>query len=273
METFAGHALPGGFFVLFGTWWTFAAWLNYVRSKQNKQRYLCHCTYALPCLPEKFSVEGIVKIIGACACIAREYPATFEGDQSVYAESLQHQTMYAFYLLNGVVDIMYKAGFPFPRNVDYVALLLASVSEGLLFYLHLHGRARLDVMVHTLLVYSMLAMVACIVAEMCRPRSVLLSLGRAYFCLLHGTWLWQVGFILHNPLPDYKPWDVDSPMSTMLAASVFAWHLMALLVYVGALGAVAWLVKRTSRRLGRDFDSADEEADNFSEEFRKRRHT
>ncbi|KAL1482882.1 hypothetical protein MTO96_013387 [Rhipicephalus appendiculatus] len=215
METFAGHALPGIFFILFGTWWTFAAWRNYVRSRQNKQRYA-----TAPCL----------------------------------LESLQHQTMYAFYLLNGVVDVMYNAGFPFPPRTDYVALLLASASEGLLFHLHLHGRPHLNVVVHTLLVYSMVAMVACIVAEMCRPRSVLLSLGRAYFCLLHGTWLWQIGFVLHNPLPGYKSWDVTSHMDSMLAASAFAWHLMALLVYVGLLGVLAWVVNRTCGRFCHDFD-------------------
>uniref|UniRef100_A0A224YUP4 Dermal papilla derived protein n=1 Tax=Rhipicephalus zambeziensis TaxID=60191 RepID=A0A224YUP4_9ACAR len=270
METFAGHALPGIFFILFGTWWTFAVWRNYVRSRQNKQRYVCHSTYAVPCLPKKFSVEGIVKIIGSCACIAREYPATSGGDRAVYAESLQHQTMYVFYLLNGVVDVMYNAGFPFPPRTDYVALLLASASEGLLFHLHLQGRPHLDVIVHTLLVYSMVAMVTCIVAEMCRPRSVLLSLGRAYFCLLHGTWLWQIGFILHNPLPGYRPWDVNSHMDSMLAASVFAWHLMALLVYVGLLGVLAWVVNRTCGRFCHDFDSVDEEAGDSSESLAKR---
>ncbi|KAH7939214.1 hypothetical protein HPB52_008508 [Rhipicephalus sanguineus] len=173
-----------------------------------------------------------------------EFPATFRRNNLAYAESVQHQSMYAFFLISGVVDVMYNAGFPFPPHTDYVALLLAVASEGLLFHFHLQGRMHLDVMVHMLLLYTMVALVTCLIAEMCRPRSVLASLGRAYFCLLHGTWLWQIAFILYNPLPGHKPWDVQSHMDSMLAASVFAWHMMAVLVYVGALGAVAWAVNR-----------------------------
>ncbi|XP_037524634.1 transmembrane protein 45B-like [Rhipicephalus sanguineus] len=258
---FAGHAFPGSFFILFGTWWTFAVWRNYIRSRQNKQPYVCHCTYAVPCLPRKISVEGIVKVISSCACIAVEYHVAFGRGPRVLAESVTHQSMILFFLLNGVVDLMYNAGFPFPPNTDYVVLLLACASEGQLFHSHLVGSPELNVIVHTLLVYSMVAMVVCIAAEMCQPRSVLLSLGRAYFCLLHGTWLWQIAFILHNPLPGYKPWDVNSHKDSMLAASIFSWHMMVLVVYVGTLGAVAWAVNRTCGSRCEDIASEDAEED------------
>ncbi|XP_037524683.1 transmembrane protein 45B [Rhipicephalus sanguineus] len=127
-------------------------------------------------------------------------------------------------------------------------------------------------MVHTLLVYTVAAVVICIIAEMCRPRSVLASLGRAYFCLLHATWMWQIGFILYNPLPGYKPWDANSHMDSMLAAGAFAWHMMAVLVYVGVLGAVAWAVNRTCGMFCHDVVSVNaEEADELSEALVKRR--
>ncbi|XP_037526043.1 transmembrane protein 45B-like [Rhipicephalus sanguineus] len=188
MGTFVGHILPGSFTFLFGTWWTFAVWRNYVRSRKKKQRYVCRCSYAVPCLPRKLSVEGIVKIIGSCACILMEYLSIF-----------------VLFLLNGVGDVMYNAGFPLPPHTDYATLLLTIASEGLLLHFHLHGRSHLDVVIHTLLVYTVVALVACLLAEMCRPRSVLASLGRAYFALLHGTWLCQIGFILYSPLPDTNP--------------------------------------------------------------------
>ncbi|XP_037524635.1 transmembrane protein 45B [Rhipicephalus sanguineus] len=259
MANFQGHTLAGTFFFLFGTWWTFAMWLNYVRKRENKQRYLSRCSYAVPGLPRKMSIEGIVKIIGTSVCITIDTRYLFRFDHSLNAESVQHHSMYAFFMLNGLIDVMYNAGFPFPRNTDYVVMLLACASDGLLFYSHLGGKPQLEVMVHALLVCSMVAIVACIVAEMCQPRNVLLSLGRAYFCLLYGTWLWQIGFILYNPLPGSKPWDVNSHMDSMLAASVFVWHMMALLVYVGAVGAVAWAVTRTCGKFCNDVVSVDEE--------------
>ncbi|KAH7939211.1 transmembrane protein 45B-like [Rhipicephalus sanguineus] len=272
MGTFIGHALPGTFLFFFGTWWTFAAWRYYVRSREDKKPYACRCSYPVPCLSRKFSAEGILKIVSCCAGFAFEAPVTFRSDVIVDAASTQHKAMYSFYLLNGVVDIMYNAGFPFPSHTDYVALLLAVTSEGLLFYFHVHGRTHLDAMVHTLLVYTVAAVVICITAEMCRPRSVLASLGRAYFCLLHATWMWQIGFILYNPLPGYKPWDANSHMDSMLAAGAFAWHMMAVLVYVGVLGAVAWAVNRKCGMFCHDVVSVNaEEADELSEALVKRR--
>ncbi|XP_070383483.1 transmembrane protein 45B-like isoform X3 [Dermacentor albipictus] len=152
----------------------------------------------------------------------------------------------------GVFDVMTNVRFPFPPYTDYAVLLLAVTVEGLLFHFHLHGRAQLDVLVHTLLVYTIAAEAACILVEMCRPRSVLASLGRACFCLLQATWFWQIGFILYSPLPEHPPWDVHSHSDMMLAASVFTWHIVAVLAYLGALGAVAWAVNRTCGRCCED---------------------
>uniref|UniRef100_A0A131Z0G3 Dermal papilla derived protein n=1 Tax=Rhipicephalus appendiculatus TaxID=34631 RepID=A0A131Z0G3_RHIAP len=271
MGTFIGHAIPGTFLFIFGTWWTFAVWRNYIRSKQNKQRYVCRCSYAVPCLPRKFSIEGIFKIVACSFGIASEARAMSGLGGPDDVAITQHKSMYAFYLLNGIVDVLYNAGFPLPPHTDYVALLLAVTSEGLLFHFHVHGRAHLDVMVHTLLVYTIAAVVVCIIAEMCRPRSVLASLGRAYFCLLQATWMWQVAFILYDPVPGHEPWDVHSHMDMMLAASVFAWHMMGVLVYVGVLGAVAWAVNRVFGRFCHDVVSGDvEEVDDLREAIVKR---
>uniref|UniRef100_L7M1S8 Dermal papilla derived protein n=1 Tax=Rhipicephalus pulchellus TaxID=72859 RepID=L7M1S8_RHIPC len=248
MNKFVGHVVTGTFFFLFGTWWIFAVWISYVSSRKNKQRYLCRCSYAVPGINRKLSIEGIVKIVSASVCIVADFSNIFRHDHSLDAVSVQHHSMYAFFLVNGVVDVMYNAGFPFPPHADYAALLLAIASEGLMLHLHLHGKTLLNAQTHKLLACTVAAMVACLIGEMCWPRSVLASLGRAYFCLLHGTWLWQLAFILFNPLPGHKSWDVNSHTDSMLVASLFAWHMMALLVYVGAFGALAWVVNRTCGR-------------------------
>ncbi|KAH7933616.1 hypothetical protein HPB49_014375 [Dermacentor silvarum] len=254
MGKFEGHALPGTFMLTFGTWWAFAAWRNYFRSREQKRHYACRCSYAMPCLCRRFNFEGITKIVACSICVANEtrgiiqVGVTTERGYFDLMASSQHFSMYLFYVLSGVVDVMTSSGFPLPPYTDYVTLLLAVSVEGLLFHFHLHGRPPLDVLVHTLLVYTAVAWAACIVVEMCRPRSILASLGRAYFCLLQGTWFWQVGYVLYSPLPEHPPWNVESHTDMMLAASVFSWHMMALLAYLGALGIVAWAVNRTCGR-------------------------
>ncbi|KAH7933613.1 hypothetical protein HPB49_014372 [Dermacentor silvarum] len=248
MGTFAGHALPGTFLFILGTWWAFSAWRNYVRSKEHKWRYTCRAWYVMPGVSRHICVEGLTKIITCSIGVVGEVATAIEHGHFIHMGNAQHVSMYLFYLLSGVVDVMTNSRFPFPMGTDHVTLLLAVTVEGLLFHFHLHGRPHLDVLVHTLLVYTVAAEAACIIVEMCRPRSVLASLGRAYFCLLQATWFWQVGFILHSPLPGLPPWDVHSHMDMMLAASVFTWHMIALLAYLGVVGVVAWAVNRTCGR-------------------------
>nr|XP_037272379.1 transmembrane protein 45B-like [Rhipicephalus microplus] len=270
MNQFVGHTLPGTFFFVFGTWWTFTVWLSYIRSRKNKQRYLCQCSYAVPGVNRKFSVEGTVKIIGASACIVGNFNLVYKHDHSLDEVTVQHDSMYAFFLLNGMVDVMYTAGLPFPPNTDYAVLLLTIASEGLMLHFHLHGKTLLNAQTHKILVYIVAAMLVCLIAEMCQPRSVLAALGRAYFCLLHGTWLWQLAFILFNPLSGYTPWDVNSDTEAMLAVSLLAWHMMTLLVYVGALGVVAWLVNQMCGEFCTVVSMDAEEAGDFREGLLKR---
>ncbi|KAL1482880.1 hypothetical protein MTO96_013386 [Rhipicephalus appendiculatus] len=158
MNNFVGHAVTGTFLFVFGTWWTFAAWLSYVRSRKNKQRYLCRCSYAVPGVNRKFSIEGMVKIISASVCIVADFSRIFRHDRSLNAESIQHHSIYAFFLLSGVVDVMYNVGFPFPPHADYAALLLAIASEGLMFHFHLQGKTLLNAQTHKLLVYTVAAL-------------------------------------------------------------------------------------------------------------------
>lgn len=51
----------------------------------------------------------------------------------------QHITMFAFFGLNGVVDLLLHKGWLLPPKLDYVTAALAYAVEGFLFYNHLHG--------------------------------------------------------------------------------------------------------------------------------------
>ncbi|KAG0418384.1 hypothetical protein HPB47_004906 [Ixodes persulcatus] len=148
--------------------------------------------------------------------------------------------MYVFLGLSGFTDLLTIHRAPIPRDTDYCILLMAVCVEALTFHFHLHGRTSLNVHIHTLLVYTIVAEAACIAAEMARRRSILAALGRAFFGVVQGTWLVQIGFILYSPLPNATPWE-ENHEDMMLATAIYSWHIAGVLMYVGLIGVLAWL--------------------------------
>ena len=56
-------------------------------------------------------------------------------------------TMFFFFGLNGVFDVMTQCKVPVPHDLDYLSGILAMAMEGLIFSYHLHGRSHMDVQV------------------------------------------------------------------------------------------------------------------------------
>lgn len=193
------------------------------------------------CVPRLACFEGIAKIVCCLIGLVLEYITGFEGGKFVYATHYHHVSMYFFYATSGLVEILMYRGLPLPEGSDYVASLLATVVVWLLFNFHLHGRAHLDVLVHSLLMYIAGAQALCTMVEMVRRHSILLSLGRAYCSLLQGTWLCQAGFVLYSRTPSIPRWDEHSHSDMLVAAAAFTLHMWLLLVYIGVLGVIAWI--------------------------------
>lgn len=245
MAAFPGHVCPGIGLIILGTWWAFNAWRGYIRSRARKRPYVSRPWYPLPGISRVICLEGHCKIFLCLMGLAAEIITGLEDGQFVYVTNYHHGSMYVFYATSGIIDVMTNWRLPLPEDSDYVGILLAVVVEWLLFNFHLHGRAHLDILVHTMLMYVIAAKAACIALEMIRRNSVLASLGRAFFCLLHGTWLCQVGFILYSPLPSVPPWDEHSHKDMIVAAAVFTWHMWGLLVYLTVIGFVTWVLCST----------------------------
>lgn len=180
-------------------------------------------------------------MIAAFIGVTGEIYTAFEGGSMKSMANVQHATMYAFYGVSGIVDILVRLRTPLPPKTDYALLVLVTVVEGFLFKFHLHGRPPLDTEVHTFIVYVCVIQALFIALEMNNPRNVFLALGRAYCVVLQATWFLQVGFILHNPLPSAVPWDVHDVRNMTLAASIFTWHMLGVLFYIALMG---WLVRR-----------------------------
>jgi len=241
MGSFEGHALPGTLFFLFGLCHTVAIYRRYFKalysqqSQQSPNRYLSKASLTLGRLP----VEGALKLLASGAGIAAEFITGFPANGAgFYASNQQHITMYSFFLLSGVADLMVHYGVHgLPDQLDYAAALLALSVEGFLFRWHQHGHSPIESMVHTYLVYAVGLCVVSGALEMMRPTDVRPSLARAAFLMLQGTWFWHIGFILYPPFEGMKPLSPDSMRDMMFVTNTFAWHVGAVALFSFAIGA------------------------------------
>ena len=144
----------------------------------------------------------------------------------------QHGTMYFFFGLNGVIDVLQHHQMT-PKYFSYISAALALMVEGLLFKFHTHGRAELDTGMHTLLVYAIFLGVVATLVELQLPHSLLAGLARSYFYLLQGTWFWQVGYILYT---SSESWVQDNHDHIMLAKLIFTWHMGAIFMLQLVIG-------------------------------------
>jgi hypothetical protein len=90
--------------------------------------------------------------------------------------------MYFFYGLTGIVDLMLFFNFKLPKDLDYVALCVAVMAEGILFKLHFFGHHEgLILMVHTLLFYILETTFFVLILEMKFKTNIVISLLRRSF--------------------------------------------------------------------------------------------
>lgn len=246
MGSFGGHALPGSFFIVFGIWWTFQIFNRYFTCKRKNIKFTATPTFPCSCLCGRFGrwpIEPCVKIFFTAVGGSIEVITGYDFKERVFNTlgNGQHATMFFFYGLTGVMDILVHFKTNVPEDVDYVSFALAIAIEGLLFNFHLHGRAPLNTLVHVLLIYTIFANFIAVIVEMRYRHNVLAPLMRTYFLFLQGMWFWQVAFILFNPSPNAIPWDPEDHEQMMVATMIFAWHCgIVFLVMLGIGGFVGW---------------------------------
>ena len=257
MGNFGGHALPGSFFILFSLWWAICILQRYYRARfMGGQRYASTATFPCMCLCGRlrnWEIEGCVKIFFTSVGFILEIFTAFVDGKFVWFGNAQHATMFFFFWMTGVVDIMIHHGVTLPKGLEYVVMLLALTVEGVLFRFHLGGRGDLDILIHTLLVYTIFSCAVAVALEMCYRKNVLPALARAYLVLLQGTWFWQIGFILYSPLPNPSLWEQGNHNHMLIATMMFAWHMGVDFLIILFLGL---LIGRYYRRQG-DRDLAD----------------
>ncbi|RWS24978.1 transmembrane protein 45B-like protein [Leptotrombidium deliense] len=245
MGSFLGHIVPGTFFIIFGLRWLYLTIDRYFKliSKHHYSKavtYRCTATFPFSCCPNKPG-EGYLKIISCAIGMTAEIVTAFDNGKFTSMGNTQHSTMYFFFGLNGVVDVLLFYGMPVPQGSDYLTMALACFIEGLLFYFHLHGRTMLDILVHQLLLVAIIASFFACLIEWKYRNNVLSILFRSSAALLQGTWFYQVGFILYNPIPGAEKWEPENHSQIMLVTAIFCWHIAGVLLLTTFMAFICWL--------------------------------
>ncbi|XP_069470251.1 transmembrane protein 45B [Ambystoma mexicanum] len=253
MANFKGHALPGSFFLIFGLWWSVKYPLKYLNKKMKGNCRSNRCYQRLEL------VEGIVK--AACSLVgilAEQFVPdgphmhlyNRESKEWVKLMNWQHSTMYLFFFISGVVDILVYSPLKVPKGLDRLALSLAVFVEGFLFYFHIHNRPALDQHIHSLLLFAVFGGAVTIFMEIFLRDNIVLELFRASLAILQGTWFYQIGFVLFPPWGGPE-WDQMDHLNLMFITMCFCWHYTgALLILAGNYILVHCCLRKHKRIMG-----------------------
>ncbi|KFV84136.1 Transmembrane protein 45B, partial [Struthio camelus australis] len=229
MANFKGHALPGSFFLLFGLWWSVKYPLRHLSQKANKKS---HRNY---CFQRADAIEGGVKIAFALIGMLAEqfvpdgpHLYLYSGEKRDWVKLMnwQHTTMYLFYGLSGVVDVLTYFSQAVPLGLDRLMLSVAVFVEGFLFYYHVLHRPMLDQHIHSLLLIAIFSGACSILLEVFLRDNIVLELFRAGVTIVQGTWFWQIGVVLFQPWGG-PMWDEKDHNNVMFLTMCFFWHWAA----------------------------------------------
>ncbi|KAM4015628.1 transmembrane protein 45B isoform 1-T3 [Anomaloglossus baeobatrachus] len=249
MANFKGHALPGSFFLVFGLWWSVKYPLKYFN---NRNKGKCHNN---KCYKRLELIEGIMKVVFTVVGMLAEqfvpdgpHMHLVSSEEHVWVKLMnwQHTTMYLFYGLSGVVDILTYFPLSLPLGLDRLSLALAVFIEGLLFYYHVHNRPPLDQHIHSLLLIAVFGGSVTITIEVFLRDNIVLELFRSSLAMLQGSWFWQIAFVLY-PLGGAPEWDQKDHDNIMFITMCFCWHYaVALMIIAIHYTLVYWCVRRKS---------------------------
>lgn len=241
MGSFAGHALPGSFFIGFGLWGAISQFYRYFTCMRRKVPFKSTPTYPISCGRFNFTlIEPVLKITVVIIGIVGEMYTGYNRDDKRFSPpgNAQHSTMFLVFGISGVIDILVHYKAKIPKDLDYAILLLALGVEGLLFHFHLHDRSVLDIRLHTLLIYAIVFNILGMVLEMKYRHNLLAALCRSYGFTVQGTWFWQVGLILYSPLPNVQPWKPHDHFELMMVTMYFTWHYVVVFLIMLAIGCI-----------------------------------
>ncbi|XP_006901802.1 PREDICTED: transmembrane protein 45B [Elephantulus edwardii] len=248
MANFKGHALPGSFFLIIGLWWSVKYPLKYFHQRRKKSQ-LNH-NYARLEITEA-AVRTVFSVIGILAeQFVPDGPHLHLSSDSHWVKLMnwQHTTMYLFFTVSGIADMLTYLITSVPLGIDRLLMAMAAFAEGFLFYYHVHNRPLLDQHVHSLLLYPVFAGTISVFLEVLIRDNIVLELFRTSLLILQGTWFWQIGFVLFPPFGTAE-WDQKDHNNIMFITMCFCWHyLVAICIVAINYSLVFCLLTRLKRQ-------------------------
>ncbi|XP_047731974.1 transmembrane epididymal protein 1A-like [Prionailurus viverrinus] len=237
MGTLEGHLLPGICLLFFSLHYSVMVSLALLRG----QKFL-----KPPLTPKEkrghrwwqlVPVEGMMKVAISLTGIITEffYPpgvnrmmmVDWEDPRRpfVFYDNWYHVTMYGFFTLSGVVDIVSRA-CQAQQNVklERAAEALAFCVLVLLMACHLENKGTLEVRMHLLFVAPTFLVTLVITIEVWVPDQPTLWVLKTWMGLVLSTWMLQLCVLMYVP-PSGQPWRAENPGDLAFLLIFFCWHL------------------------------------------------
>ena len=274
MGTFAGHAVPGIFFILYAIWNAIKQAHNQAKlGKRTVSRYpvsyanqptsrfkdydpkfgssytppvsFVTVVHDEPLFPYDNTIQSVFFLlcsIGGGLGVVGYGGWTFMDDDGNFSANInnwQHGTMFAFFGVYFTLRLLSQTNLGVEPEMEKLWHSLSFFVEAFLFIFHLHGRDDLDIHLHRLLILAILGSAVCLLAQVWRPGDPILDHMWVVSCLLHGMWFLMAGFVLYNPVEPNTSWKHDEHASMMMATAVYTWQLL-LAIIINCL--IRWIV-------------------------------
>ena len=273
MGSYYGHVVPGLVIAGWGSVWlvlTLIAHLyaghrrrergatrNNLRALRWEDGYRHKSWLPFPCAP-RLPIEPMCKILLASLGMFVELfvdlannetsfywrPTNVLRHKSPQVEKAQHATMYSFFILSGIMDLVTMGGCcRFPKKTGQIMFALALWMQGTLFMFHAGGHRMVDARVHFILALAVYGVAIAATVRILYATKTFVNLVLSVSLIFQGTWLAAIGFILYGP---NRKWWVAEPASqsssehvfAMIASLMAAWHLLCIVVGVLVLWGV-----------------------------------
>jgi len=251
-KAFARHLIPGMLFYLLGLWW-YGHFLNIflVHKNANKER-----EFHWRALSYYTFVESAVKIVIAAVMALLElsmcrFSLNLDDPEHKGGSltNFEHFAMYLAFIVSGCVEMLEQMDYLPPRlNFPRLAYTIAFMVLGVNFYFHPNPPG-LSRTLHHQIAYVAFLTAFTTVLEGVFPRSISLTLLRAFFCSLAGTWVMQVGYVLFADSAQGKYDDTERCQD-------FMWFLISIhsLLHVLAFIGIYVLADRYHRARGHRYN-------------------
>ncbi|XP_016076030.1 PREDICTED: transmembrane epididymal protein 1A-like [Miniopterus natalensis] len=246
MGTLEGHLLPGVYFLSFALYYSVQVFFAVLRG----QRFL------KPPLPPRekrghrwwqlVPKEGVVKIVICLIAMLAEffYPpgvnrlkiVNWEDPRRpfMFSNSWQHITMYGFFLISGVADIVSQSCLARQNmKLERAAEALAFCMLGLLMVAHIENKSALEIRGHVLFMVPTFLVSLALAIEVWVPDQPAVWVFKVWMGLVLSTWLLHLSQVMYIHLSG-QPWRSENHEDLAFLTIFFCWHL--------GLGAVVLLV-------------------------------